>query len=551
MGDRGAITVSNRGVKAWTKQLLGWFPASAGVYQRVLAAGAPPADGYSLEQLESHLPSWVESATGHLPNFSAEGAQKIFVFGYLRWWLEYSVALSLLLRRLGHDVSFGFLPYRRWAEPVWEFDARRQSRYIRSTLAPMRDLVEVLDLSEPVRGAFPGEMGSEIREQAWIDTQYTLQREQIDLHADDDARALFDLRFERNMQAVRAFASLAGEHAWDAVVLPNGSILEFGALYRAARDMSFRTATYEFGEQREHIWLAVNDEVMLQDTSDLWRKRGDQPLTERESQAVSDLYRARMSGRQWGNFTRTWQSGEVRGEEAVRRELAINPEQPTFLLCTNVVGDSLALKRQIFTEGMADWLAKSVKALAAEGAANLIVRVHPGELLGAGHPSLDIVQETLPELPPHVRLIAPESPINTYDLIDIADVGLVYTTTVGLEMAMRGLPVLVAGRTHYRGKGFTLDPETLDEYLSLLKRLIETPESFRLTQSQIDHAWHYAYLFFFEYPQRFPWHLIDFWPDIETRPFAEVTRPNHLERYRPALELISGSSLGFGEVLDD
>ncbi|MEJ2013581.1 MAG: hypothetical protein P8X64_15320 [Anaerolineales bacterium] len=540
----------NRDLKTWTKQLLGWFPASAGVYQRVLAAGMPPADGYSLEQLESYLPSWVRAATSNHPGHGVEGGHRIFVFGYLRWWLEYGVALSLLLRHLGHEVSFGFLPYRRWAEAVGKFDARRQSEYLRDALSPLRGIVGVLDLSDPARGTLPEQLKLAAEEQAWIDLQYTLQREQIDLPSDREATALFDLRLDRNKQAAHAFANLAGQHDWDAVVLPNGSILEFGMLYRVARDMGLRTATYEFGEQRERIWLAVNDEVMLQDTSDLWRRRGNQPLTDGESEAVSDLYRARMSGKQWGNFTRTWQSGEVRGEDAVREELAIDPEQPTFLLCTNVVGDSLALKRQIFTQGMADWLAQSVQALAMRGDVNLIVRVHPGELLGAGHPSLDIVQETLPELPPHVRLIAPESPINTYDLIDIADAGLVYTTTVGLEMAMRGLPVLVAGQTHYRGKGFTLDPETLDEYLALLKQLIEMPESFRLKQSQINRAWHYAYLFFFEYPQRFPWHLLDFWQDIETKPFDQVIRPIELNKYRPALQMISGSSLGLGEGLD-
>ena len=34
---------------------------------------------------------------------------------------------------------------------------------------------------------------------------------------------------------------------------------------------------------------------------------------------------------------------------------------------------------------------------------------------------------------------------------------LCYTTTVGLEAAVRGIPVAVAGETHYRGRGFTSD----------------------------------------------------------------------------------------------
>ena len=134
------------------------------------------------------------------------------------------------------------------------------------------------------------------------------------------------------------------------------------------------------------------------------------------------------------------------------------------LLCTNVVGDSLALDRQIFTQGMADWLATTARHFARSSQAQLVVRVHPGEMLGAGHPSVDIVRDALPHLPPQVILVPPKSEINTYDLIELAHVGMVYTTTVGLEMAMFGVPAIVCGATHYRGKGFTDDPGSLGGY---------------------------------------------------------------------------------------
>ena len=76
---------------------------------------------------------------------------------------------------------------------------------------------------------------------------------------------------------------------------------------------------------------------------------------------------------------------------------------------------------------------------------------------------MEILRAASPELPDHVRAVPPESDISTYDLIELADVGLVYTTTVGLEMAMRGIPVIVAGQTHYRGKGFTTDPGSVED----------------------------------------------------------------------------------------
>jgi hypothetical protein len=83
--------------KDLTKRLLGWFPALARMYQRVLAAGRPPADGYSLDELSGHLPSWVETVSSYPSIEIGGGSKNFFVFGYLRWWLEYGIALSLLL----------------------------------------------------------------------------------------------------------------------------------------------------------------------------------------------------------------------------------------------------------------------------------------------------------------------------------------------------------------------------------------------------------------------------------------------------------------------
>jgi capsule polysaccharide export protein KpsC/LpsZ len=121
-----------------------------------------------------------------------------------------------------------------------------------------------------------------------------------------------------------------------------------------------------------------------------------------------------------------------------------------------------------------------------------------------------------------MRVVGAEDSVNTYDLVALADLGLVYTTTVGLEMAMSGLPVIVAGETHYRGKGFTTDPSNWEEYFSALDRDLANLQSAKLDQRQIDMAWHYAYRFFFDYPQPYPWHLLHFWKDAESTPLNQI-----------------------------
>jgi hypothetical protein len=169
---------------------------------------------------------------------------------------------------------------------------------------------------------------------------------------------------------------------------------------------------------------------------------------------------------------------------------------------------------------------------------------------GAGHPSVEIVRSALPQLPAHVVVVPPDSRTNTYDLIELAHLGLVYTTTVGMEMAMQGVPVIVAGRTHYRDRGFTEDPASLEAYLTTLDQLLHRPLGTPLEKHKVEKAWQYAYRFFFEFPFAFPWHLIGFWDDLAERPLEMIVRPDKLVRYAPALGALRGSPIDWADSHD-
>jgi hypothetical protein len=92
-----------------------------------------------------------------------------------------------------------------------------------------------------------------------------------------------------------------------------------------------------------------------------------------------------------------------------------------------------------------------------------------------------------------------------------------------MEMAMSGVPVIVGGYTHYRGKGFTLDPNSWEAYLNLLDETLPRLKAHqRLSREQVERAWQYAYRFFFDYPCPFPWHLLHAWKELETLPMQQV-----------------------------
>jgi hypothetical protein len=212
-------------------------------------------------------------------------------------------------------------------------------------------------------------------------------------------------------------------------------------------------------------------------------------------------------------------------------------------LATNVLGDSLTLGRQVFTKSMAEWIERTVQYFVARKDAQLVIRVHPGEIKSRGVSIVEIIHRLMPELPEHIHLIKPEDKVNTYDLVEITDIGLVYTTTVGMEMAMSGIPAIVVGETHYRNRGFTIDPDSYVNYYKLLGAMLENPGAFRLPKEKIDLAWKYAYHFFFDFPKPFPWHLVRMWEDYKQHDLRAVLSPEGLNEYEESFQNLVGKPL--------
>jgi lipid A disaccharide synthetase len=79
-------------------------------------------------------------------------------------------------------------------------------------------------------------------------------------------------------------------------------------------------------------------------------------------------------------------------------------------------------------------------------------------MLTHGQSMVDVIEHVSADLPEHIISYQTEDPTNTYDLIAAADLGLVYTTTVGMEMAMSGVPVIVWGIRTTKKKGLPRIP---------------------------------------------------------------------------------------------
>ena len=512
--------------KSTAKKILGELPLTADIYWLLQQSEEPPTKNYYLNKLENALPRWVDQVN-NCDTRSKKHGKRVLIFAALHYWISHITLIGTTLSGLGHDVVLMYLPYARWEEPINRFDLRRQDLYTHRVLRnanPILQSVSLLDVKgqkEPL----PGPIKQAVEEISLRDTQYTSQLEIVERDSD-----LYRLRMARNTEAAFKALNWMKLKSPDIVIIPNGSILEMGVFYRVARYLGIPTITYEFSEQRNRIWLALNKEVMRQETDDLWAAYRDRSINESELEKLRELFTSRQKADLWKNFSRRWQILPSQGGEQVRQTLGLD-DRPVALLAANVIGDSLTLGRQMFSKNMTEWLERTVQYIAERSDIQLVVRIHPGERYTKGPSVAAIVKQALPSIPENIRLIGADEQINTYDLLEIADLGLVYTTTVGLEMAMSGVPVVVVGQTHYRGKGFTLDPRSWDDYFSLLERYTQDQQSHHLTSEQVDLAWQYAYNFFFKYPAPFPWPMPRFWKELDEWPIERVLSAEGLAEY--------------------
>jgi hypothetical protein len=260
------------------KEILGLIPSTARAYQ-ALRPDVVPAGSYAIDTLIEKLPSWITALESVDPWVPSDQRKRVLIIGSLKWWLEYGIVLGLLLKSGGHDVDLAYLPFRDWTNPITHFDALRGAHYIEQQLRACGIPLGLKNLQVGLAQDLDREFLDAIIAQAELDVQYTVQREEIRLGENGHDNQIYRLRLERNEVAVAGAYSLLEDGSYDTVIIPNGSILEFGAIYRVAQLLGVKTVTYEFGEQRERLWLAHNSEVMRQDTSALWQAVKDVPLT--------------------------------------------------------------------------------------------------------------------------------------------------------------------------------------------------------------------------------------------------------------------------------
>ena len=282
------------------------------------------------------------------------------------------------------------------------------------------------------------------------------------------------------------------EYQPDQVLMLNGLFLFESIIWEICRLRNISVVTYERSFILDSFVFARDDGAGFCKVDDVWPEWKIVELSTAENGELDSYLNDRQLGLRtsddyWKNVRSAKHDRRLPGAQAV--------------LFTNLVWDSAVLRQDVAFSSIVDWIVACIEEFRGRPDDELVIRIHPAETKLSGRESREEMESAIvkrvPNLPPNVVVIPSSDAVSSYELMREADFGLVYSSTTGLEMVLTGKPVVVAAKTHYREKGFTIDIETPSQLIDAVNQLCSRPTS--LTPD-LKLARKYAYLFFFRSP---------------------------------------------------
>jgi hypothetical protein len=318
---------------------------------------------------------------------------------------------------------------------------------------------------------------------------------------------------EGGILLARMFRRMLDAFKPDTMMMINGLFFAEHIGMTIAKERQLHTVTHERSFMWNRLILDHDEAAAYSVGARAWPELKDRPLTVEEETELDEYLRSREVGKnEVSNF---WPSAEVRREFIVH-QLQLDPNKPILAVFTNVLWDTALYRCNVAFNSMFEWLEHTIHQASKLPMLQMVIRIHPGEVCLPEYQARDPVLKQLvprfPTLPENAVIVPPESNISSYVLLDLSVAASVYVSTIGLEAVLRGIPTIVAGKVHYRNKGFTYDVESPDHYSALLK---ESPTWQRSSIETVSLAKRYAHLFFLRNP--LPLDLVTEFEDYSVR----------------------------------
>ena len=338
----------------------------------------------------------------------------------------------------------------------------------------------------------------------------TLHLGRIDLQR-PDASAFVRRVLPEVLGNVHAAESLMDQVNPDLVLFNDTSYTHYGPIHDIAINRGCNAVQFTYiAEDDALIWKRCTAETRRTHPNSLspqsWKSAKSMLWTSEMDTALDQHFRDRY-GERWYMSRRNQHKKIVKAKKQVQQDLGLNSDKKTVVLFSHILWDANLFYGEDLFEDFGEWFLETVRIAYENSSVNWVIKLHPGNIwkrISEGwndtSDEVRLIESKLGPLPSHVRLLPPETELNTFSMFAVTDYAITVRGTIGIELSCFGVPVFTAGTGRYSDLGFTIDSKTKEEYLKRLQNIQEYPP---LTPKQKELARRHAYTLFILRPWRF------------------------------------------------
>ena len=272
---------------------------------------------------------------------------------------------------------------------------------------------------------------------------------------------------------IDCYESLLNREKPDKIVTSHGIYVSWGTLFRLARKHNIPIDVYGTSYRKNTLRFYHNTPNAPFPAAE-WPDYKDVPLTDSQKRIIESYSNSRATQNE-DNITLFDKESTL--PEIVKQFIqnAKSENHKLFCLFSNISWDAFMFRKGETTfSTMTEWLTETIDHFSKQKNVSLIIKGHPAERYHQV-PEKYRVKKFIPgNLPSNILFLDENANVKPFDLYPLIDVGIIYISTVSVEMALQGITVLTAGvGGHYSDKGFTIDPESKEQYFSYIGRIID------------------------------------------------------------------------------
>ena len=268
------------------------------------------------------------------------------------------------------------------------------------------------------------------------------------------------------------FSNFLSTHHFDLFFVLNGQFANSNLLIQYSNLLNRKYITYERGNIKNSLVFSVNNNAVPFTMKEIFVEYDNYILNSNDK---TKLYNYLNTRDKVGNGHINFFPIIENNISKITAELNINPNSKIYCLFTNLIWDSAVYGQDTIFNNMYEWIKKTIIYFISNPNKHLIIRIHPAETRitwwKTRYTTADFINSNFKNLPSNITIIDSSNTISSYILMKISDIGLIYTSTTGLEMGILNKPVISVANGHYSGLDILYEASSIDHYIKLLNEI--------------------------------------------------------------------------------